>query len=532
MSSPRRVKSKRTGKVGYRYRFTDPATGGRTHRTFWFPEKREAGRAFAEHMASREAVRLGLPDNSGWQLPYKDFVARFLAEAPISSDERRHRLAQVLERNELKIGIVSELTKRGKLTARCRAVAKTQGDVYVTQTLQPFVKQLSAWAASIDLLPYDPLVKWKKLPRTTPRKKRRAFLPEEVRAILGAADERDTLAARRHATSTVFRAILFAGNRPGVMLAAGVRDFDTVVGRIILPEGRGKKRNGMAYLPPPFLQEMEGYLAGRGQLSADAPLFLSPTGSRPNRDNVSKEFVRCMILAFVKMCWPEGCPAAAEVEPIEVATLIEKGRVRGFDGAPPRDPVKILRRREHVQAVEEVAALVAPPVERLMHRRDFYALRKTHISWARQFVNRESVMAQVGHAPQGTEDKYYLDLVDPSQSAQAVWDVLVGEKQLRGAERRRAQLRLAVGAEGMTNSGHAGPEAATEVDPNVDLVAARATEPTVPGKEKRPQVADLRTVSDGTPERIRTSGLRFRNVEAISSNSLPALALHGVRGRL
>ncbi len=83
MSNPRRVKSKRTGRAGFRFRFTDPATGSRTHKTFWLRERREAERAFAEHMASREAVRIGLPDNSGWQMPFVDLVERFVEEAPI-----------------------------------------------------------------------------------------------------------------------------------------------------------------------------------------------------------------------------------------------------------------------------------------------------------------------------------------------------------------------------------------------------------------------------------------------------------------
>ncbi len=212
-----------------------------------------------------------------------------------------------------------------------------------------------------------------------------------------------------------------------------------------------------------------------------------------------------MILAYVRMSWPVDCRFSREVEPIEVATLIEKGRVRGFDGAPPRDPEKILRRREHVETVEEVATLVAPHVERLMYQCDFYALRKTHISWARQFVNRESVHAQVGHAPQDTEDKYYLDLVDPSQSAQAVWDVFVGEKQLRGAERRRAQLRLAVGAE--DSSIQDWPTKANEVDLNVDPVRREAGSHAPAPERKSPQVVDLGAVRRGATPRIRTEDL-------------------------
>jgi integrase len=294
-----------------------------------------------------------------------------------------------------------------------------------------------------------------------------------------------------------FKAILFTGNRPGAVPSAKVKDFDPIAGRIILPEGKGKKRNGMAYLPPPFVKEMMDYPAARGRLASDAPLFLPPEGSAPDRDNVSKEFVRCMILAFVRMSWPQDCPSAAEVEPVEVATLIERGRVRGFDGAPPRDPKKLSLRRRHVQAIEEVAGLVAPHVERLMERRDFYCLRMTHIRWARQIVNRESVMAEVGHAPQDTEDRHYLDLADATLSAQAVWDALAGERSLRGSDERREAMRLAVGFDLPPVAGQDGPPPAPEVDLKVDLIAATAAVNTMAGRPARAQVLARRAHRHG-----------------------------------
>jgi len=61
-----------------------------------------------------------------------------------------------------------------------------------------------------------------------------------------------------------------------------------------------------------------------------------------------------------------------------------------------------------------------------------YALRKTHISWARRLVNADSVKLQVGHAPQDIEERHYLDLVDAKKSSQAVWDVLTGSRTLDG----------------------------------------------------------------------------------------------------
>jgi len=300
VSNPKRVKSKRAGRTGYRYRYTDPATGGRTHKTFWLPERREADRAFSEHMASREAVRIGLPDNSGWQMSYGKFLSRFLDEAPIASDDRRRKLARILERNELGLSIVSELANPGPLTSKCRKLARSRGDVYVRDTLQQALKQMTAWAASGGVISYDPLASWKKIPRKSEKRKRSAFLPEQVRAILEAAGERDEIYGRDYPSPIVFKAVLFTGNRPGVLLATKVLDFDPAVGRIILPEANGNKRSGAAFLPPAFVQELVAYLVLRGTPGAGEPLFLSPKGSKPDGVNVSHEFTSCMILAFVK----------------------------------------------------------------------------------------------------------------------------------------------------------------------------------------------------------------------------------------
>ena len=88
---------------------------------------------------------------------------------------------------------------------------------------------------------------------------------------------------------------------------------------------------------------------------------------------------------------------------------------------------------------------------RLLDGRDLYALRKTHVSWARRLVNPDSVRVQVGHAPQDIEERHYSDarLVDARASAEAVWRTLAGEAV------RDSRPRLALAAGG-------------EVDPNRD----------------------------------------------------------------
>ena len=117
-----RVKSGKTGRSGWCFRFTDPVTGRRTHKTFWFGERREAETAFRLFLEGRDSKRLNLPDHSGWCMSYQDLVKRFLVEAPISTERRRARLQLVLGRNECGLQVGSDLAHIGKLSATCRKV--------------------------------------------------------------------------------------------------------------------------------------------------------------------------------------------------------------------------------------------------------------------------------------------------------------------------------------------------------------------------------------------------------------------------
>ena len=76
-----------------------------------------------------------------------------------------------------------------------------------------------------------------------------------------------------------------------------------------------------------------------------------------------------------------------------------------------------------------------------------YALRSTHVSWARRLTNPDSVKLQVGHSPQDIEERHYLDLVDARESSRAVWDVLTRARTLDGKSRKAIPLALAAGAE-------------------------------------------------------------------------------------
>ena len=104
-----------------------------------------------EFLDGREKRKLGLPDNSGWQMQYDELVVRFLAEAPISTEPRRAWLKQVLERNPLRLTIGADLANIGKLTADCMKIGKKQTPHYAVFSVQAPLKQLSRWATVIGL---------------------------------------------------------------------------------------------------------------------------------------------------------------------------------------------------------------------------------------------------------------------------------------------------------------------------------------------------------------------------------------------
>jgi hypothetical protein len=165
----------------------------------------------------------GLPDDSGWQLPYPELIRRFLAEAPITSSVRRERLRQVLELNLAKLQHGVDFTHKGRLTSACQALRLERGDEYVRAYIQQPLKQVSAWASSVNLFPYDPLARWKRLPRSVEAKRKSAWMPDEMRAFFAAADELDGLLARPFPTGIIFKTLLITGNRPGGVSCHGRR---------------------------------------------------------------------------------------------------------------------------------------------------------------------------------------------------------------------------------------------------------------------------------------------------------------------
>ncbi|MGD0093972.1 MAG: hypothetical protein ABSE73_29030, partial [Planctomycetota bacterium] len=201
------VISKKTHRKGYRGRYVDPISGQRRKHTEWFSDRRMAEDAWKLFLDNLNARKKGLPDNSGWEMAYPSLVEKFIAEAPISSDARRASLKRALGKNLVGMGAGADFSAKGRLTAAARKIAQERGEAYVIRCIQEPLKQVSAWAASIGLFPYDPLHSWKRLPRTKPAARRQAYSPDEARAILAAAADLDGILNRPYPTSIIFKAL-------------------------------------------------------------------------------------------------------------------------------------------------------------------------------------------------------------------------------------------------------------------------------------------------------------------------------------
>jgi integrase len=334
-------------------------TRNRSSITIWLSERREADRGFKEFMDDREAKRIGLPDRSGWLLSYDELVTRFLSEAPLSTDGRRSRLKLVLERNELGLAVGSELTDVSKLTAAALKLIPKRGGSYVVFSIQRSLKQMARWAASVGLLPHDPLHAWRRLPWAGQRNHRRAFLPHEVLAIFRAADDFDAVFGHVFPSEVVFKTLLLTGNRPRAMVGAKVGDLSQ--GRVMLPAGNGKKRNGMATPPAEFIAELRAYIRVR-KAASEAPLLVSHEGKIIDRHNIGRYFKRCMTLAAVRRFWPAD--ASQEITPFDVAHVLYIGKPRALEGGATSDAEKRACHAVQTAETERIAAQIAPEVAR------------------------------------------------------------------------------------------------------------------------------------------------------------------------
>ncbi len=377
-----RVKSKKTGRTGWRYRFMDPYTGRRIKRHFWYSEEMLAQKALHEFLEDRQKLADNLPVSNGRRMPYLALVTKFLDEAPISSKERRDDLKRMLERNPLKLKLSAELFDRGRLTSACRKLNEG-GDMRCGfRSVQAPLKQLTAWATSAQLFTHDPLRDWKRLPWSKRGKGARALGVDDLRLILEALAELDEVFRRKNGSLVPVLALLVTGNRSGAVFGSRIADLKE--DRISLPEGNGKKRNGSATMPAAFIQIIRKHLEMRGAEKDDAPLFVSYRGGAIDRVNLLQDFKRAVFLAAVRCnsVWLKA--EFAEVEPVAVAHRLFTGQLRGHDGAPPRSAVKQKARDKQNQLVNVVAVEIeSKRFARWCRQKTLKSFRKTGISVGR-----------------------------------------------------------------------------------------------------------------------------------------------------
>ena len=438
----KKVMSKKSGQVGFRARYTDPLTGRRMKKAFWFAERHDAEDAARKLISSRSRRVYNLSDNSGWTVTYDDLVKRFLKECVVSRETRRERH---LKRNLLNIAVCGEFSARGALTAKCKVLAANRGEVFVIKCVQQPLKQLAAWAAEMQIIPFDPLRDWKKLSRKTPLRRKHAFTADELQAILRASDELDALNGCRYAQSVVFKTLLLTGNRPGALSNATVGDFDGR--RIHLPPGNGKKRNGEATIPSGFVSELQRFLMMRGRPEPKERLLVSGEGKPLDDRNLRDGFKRAATYAFVQMLWPAQDHRTDFATPLEVTQSIYKGSPVGLSGPKPTDGEKKALRAKRRASIDTLTEMLKPQVEKLLADRPVYALRHTHVTWARRFADYDAVRLQVGHAGQNIQEQHYNDgeFVDAGLASEAVWHVLTGAKVIQKRETAQAVLPVAVG---------------------------------------------------------------------------------------
>lgn len=462
----RPVFSKKTGRKGYRGRYVDPVSGKRRKHTEWYGDKREAEEAWRRFLNSRQARAEGRQEYPGRKMTYGELVKKFLTEESFEAgrvkflksmfdpepetNPTRHEMGSIGELLRIEVG--ADLERKGDLSARCLKLAETQGDIWVIKCVQSPLKQLSAWAASIDLFPYDPLASWKKIKRTSAEEKRDFFMPEDMTGILQAADDLDKEFNRTFPSRIIFETLLVTGNRPGAIFASKVGDFTGE--RIQLGAGVGNKLNGKATVTQELAAKIYAYLAARGRPENDQPLFVSPKGGEVDKDNIRDDWHQAATLAYVRKYWP----LFAEIEnvsPVDVALAICRGRVT-FDGAPSKTEAKKSERAAKKKSIIDMAKKLKPKVYAQLKTRPMYALRHTHATWSRlSGVNQDSRDAQLGHAGKTVEEKHYFNahnVVDAGESSKAVWEVLTGVRELAIAKKQReaAELAKAAGAESIS----------------------------------------------------------------------------------
>jgi len=140
------------------------------------------------------------------------------------------------------------------------------------------------------------------------------FTPEEVRALLEACDYNAPWDCRwvkgvrgRRPTALRDRAIILmlvdSGIRVSELVMLRVRDYDRRRGQVIIRHGKGNKTR-VIFVGDTTRRAMWRYLASRGELEEDDPLFATSNGKPLDRHNVRKMLQKAGQRAGIQRVYP------------------------------------------------------------------------------------------------------------------------------------------------------------------------------------------------------------------------------------
>lgn len=373
----------------------------------------------------------GLTRFDGWKRPILPVALAWIASIKIapededpSSDEAggvrkktRDHLRRWIERAIEKLGLrtLSDL-RDPELASRLEKLKKSEKNPAgftskaLRRTFQDPLKRLARWIASPPhkLVDQNALADWLPIKVGKSKVVRRAPSITEVARAMLAARAIDEARNRAFPERPAFLSLLIGGARSTAMVTRDVEHLLVTAvtdkagrvvrreGRIELPPGHGKKRNGECALDAQTLDEIIAFVGER----KDGPLFLSPAGARLNGLNLLDDWRECFGLSVVDEIWPEGEPKSWN-RVYNVARSLHTGEtcIGSRGGNPKKMRPETLKAQAQEEAdVSRIVGLVRAEWERRMEKIDVHAFRMTHESWSyAKEVHPLLIEKQVGH---------------------------------------------------------------------------------------------------------------------------------------
>lgn len=387
---PALYRDRRTGILYWRR--VDPQTGQRRWRSLRTRDKSVAIRKMAEYEVDHERRRVGLGDDvQPWRRQLRPLAEAWLDDLSAKVGKAhlqttRTRIMRTLA--ELQLETCADLDDVAVIHARAMALVGPGRDRYrIRRTVQDPLRQFSRWlAGNHRVLRADPLASWEPIDvsRRTRSIERRAFHPDEVARALRASDWIDETQGREHRMRMLWVVLLVTAPRTSTLFSRRVSDYDSRARRIVLPPGRGKKRNGMAMLDEVTAGELEEYIGER----RSGPLMLSPSGARLHHGRPLD-------------WWREAFGAGLAMELGGQGEELSYWAVREMLAAPRQRAVKLGR----VQLLaRELAEEIRQPWTARMQGVDLHAFRKTLRTWCTASgVAGSLIDLQIGHEQPDTE---------------------------------------------------------------------------------------------------------------------------------